>query len=88
MNARPTPKSKKSFTLSHSSVAFLERLRKQRKVASTSQVLDDLIRAAAASQRRKSTEDAISAYYTTLSEGDRRDQQAWGDFAAKQIPSG
>jgi hypothetical protein len=41
-----TTKDKRSFTLSCSSVVFLERLRKERKAASTSFVLDELIREA------------------------------------------
>ena len=42
-SSRTRPKEKRSFTLSHSSVAFLERLRKEKKATSTSQVLDELI---------------------------------------------
>jgi hypothetical protein len=78
---RRTTKEKKSFTLSRSSVVFLERLRKERKAASTSFVLDELIREAETERRRKATEDAISAYYDSLSDEEVKEQSAWGQFS-------
>jgi hypothetical protein len=82
---RTAAKEKKSFTLSRSSVVYLKRLRQERNAPSTSQVLDELIREADASQRRNSAEQAISAYYTSLSHQEKREQQAWGEFAAAQL---
>ena len=69
-------KEKKSFTLSRSSVAFLKRLRQQGDAPSTSLVLDELIQEAAACQRRISVEQAISAYYNSLSQEEKRQQEA------------
>ena len=77
-------KEKRSFTLSRSSVAFLERLRKERKAASTSFVLDELIHEAETERRRKATDDAISAYYDSLSDEEVKEQAAWGQFALEQ----
>lgn len=82
---RAAVKAKKSFTLSRSSVAFLERLRKERKAASTSLILDELIREAEARQRRRSAKQAITAYYSGLSLEERDEQKAWGDFALTQL---
>jgi hypothetical protein len=74
-------KKKKSFTLSPSSIVFLERLKRERKGDSVSLILDELIRQAEARRRRRTTEEAISAFYDSLSEEERKDEAAWGDFA-------
>ena len=78
-------KEKKSFTLSRSSVAFLQRLRQERNASSTSLVLDELIQEADADQRRKSAEQAISDYYNSLSGEELKEQVAWGEFAFSQL---
>lgn len=85
MNGRTSAKEKRSFTLSHSSLAYLERLRKEKKAASTSGILDELIRNAEAQERRSSTEEAISAYYSSLSADEEKENRAWGNFAAEQL---
>ena len=78
-------KEKKSFTLSQSSVAFLMRLREERKAPSTSMVLDELIQQADALQRRNSTDQAISEYYSSLSGDEIKEQDAWSEFATAQL---
>lgn len=85
MNRRTLIKVKKSFTLSHSSAVFLERLRKEKKAASTSRILDELIRDAEAHHRRSFTEQAISAYYSSLSPDEENEQRVWGEFAGEQF---
>jgi len=80
-----TRKEKKSFTLSRSSVAFLERLRKKRNAPSASIVLDELVRDADMRDRRESTERAIGEYYDNLSAAEREEEQAWGRFALAQF---
>jgi hypothetical protein len=85
MNRHTPVKVKKSFTLSHSSAVFLERLRQERRVASTSSILDELIRDAEAHHRRSLTEQAISTYYSTLSPDEENEQRIWGEFAGKQL---
>jgi hypothetical protein len=79
-----TSKKKKSFTLSPSSIVFLERLKRERKGASVSLILDELILQAEARRRRRTTEEAISAFYDSLSEEERKEEAAWGDFARNQ----
>lgn len=78
-------KTKKSFTLSRNSVAFLERLRKERKEKSTSMVLDELIREAAATRRREASERAITAYYDSLTPEEQAEEVAWATFAESQM---
>jgi hypothetical protein len=85
MTGRTSTKEKRSFTLSRSSVAYLERLRIEKKAASTSGILDELIRNVEAHERRNSTEEAISAYYSSLSADEEKENRAWGNFAAEQL---
>lgn len=85
MNSQPAVKEKKSFTLSRSSVAILKRLRQERMAPSTSMVLDELIQQADALQRRNSADQAISEYYSSLSEEEITEQAAWGEFALAQL---
>lgn len=65
--ARAT-KEKRSFTLSPKSVAFLERLRKEKKATSTSQVLDELIEDAAGRRTLEEVERSFTEYYNSLTE--------------------
>lgn len=81
---RATRRAKKSFTLSPSSVAFLDELRRERQAASTSLVLDQLIRNAEAMHRRQTAEESIAAYYSSLSPEEQKEQEAWGEFALEQ----
>jgi len=80
---RAATKEKKSFTLSRSSVAFLERLRKEKKTASTSQVLDELIGDADARRQLEAYEQAVTAYYDSLTDEERKEQRAWGELARR-----
>jgi hypothetical protein len=83
-NSRTATKEKKSFTLSRSSVAFLERLRKEKKATSTSKVLDELIGDADARRQLEAYEQAVTAYYDNLTDEEREEQRAWGEFAERQ----
>lgn len=78
-------KTKKSFTLSRASLAFLEQLRKRQKARSTSLILDRLIRQAAREARASAAERAVADYYSGLAPEELREQQAWGEFALDQI---
>lgn len=79
-------KEKKTFSLSRESVSYLESLRKQKKRHSTSSVLEDLIR----QQRQASEMERIAAsvthYYDSLSDEERAEDRAWGEFALSQFP--
>ena len=77
-------KQKRSYTLSPGSVAFLERLRKQRRAPSSSMVLDELIAEASRRQRRKEIHKAMDDYYTNLSDEELAEDRAWGKFALQQ----
>jgi hypothetical protein len=80
----PAIKQKRSFTLSPNSIAFLERLRKKRKVSSCSMVLDDLISEAQRRQRKAEVHKAMDDYYSSLTDEEIAEDRAWGEFGIEQ----
>ena len=79
-------KAKKSYTLSPTSVAFLETLRKKRGAASASSVLEDILQTVRRVQAKKNLERAIADYYDSLPSADAVEQERWGEFATEEFP--
>ena len=79
-------KAKKSYTLSQESVAFLEKLRRERRAASASSVLEELLQSARRGQKRKMLNQAVANYYDVLSPEDAEEQALWGDLALREFP--
>jgi len=79
-------KAKKSYTLSQESVAFLETLRKHRRAASISSVLEEILQAVRRQQERASMEKSVSAYYSSLADEEALEQAKWGEFASGEFP--
>ncbi|MGB6940809.1 MAG: hypothetical protein WBE37_00265 [Bryobacteraceae bacterium] len=79
-------KAKKSYTLSPESVAFLETLRKRRRAASISSVLEEILQAVRRQQERAGIEKSVFAYYTSLSDQEVAEQAQWGEFALSEFP--
>jgi len=63
---RADRRAKKSYTLSTESVAFLEALRKDRRAASISAVLEEILQDARRQLARQSGEEAVAEYYGLL----------------------
>jgi hypothetical protein len=80
-------KAKKSYTLSPESVAFLETLRKRRRAASISSVLEEILQAVRRQQERANIEKSVAAYYSSLSDKEVQEQAQWGEFALGEFPS-
>ena len=78
-------KTKKSYTLSPESVAFLEALRKKRSAPSVSSVLDEIVQTFQRGQAKKAVERAVADYYASLSAEDFDEQAKWGDFALAEF---
>ena len=78
-------KAKKSYTLSPESVAFLEALRKRRRAASISSVLEDILQAVRRQAERAKIEKSIDAYYSSLSDEQAAEHAEWGDFATSEF---
>jgi polyribonucleotide nucleotidyltransferase len=83
---RTDRKAKKSYTLSPESVAFLETLRKRRRAASISSVLEEILQAVRRQQERAGIEKSVSAYYSSLSDKEVLEQAQWGEFALREFP--
>jgi hypothetical protein len=81
-----TRKTRKSYTLSPESVAFLERVSRARRSPSVSSVLDELIESVRRAQEREALEQAVTGYYSALSEKEVKEQAQWGDFALAEFP--
>lgn len=79
-------KTKKSFTLSSETVLFLNAVRKKRKAASVSAILEEILQAARREYERSSVEKAVSDYYSSLSGTERKEQAEWAEFAFSQFP--
>lgn len=79
-------KAKKSYTLSPESIAFLETLRKLRRAASTSSILDEILQSVRRHHERASIEKSVSAYYSSLSGKEAAEQSEWGEFALREFP--
>ncbi len=80
-------KVKTSYTLSAESVAFLQAMRKSRRAASLSAVLEEILSAARTAHERRSVERAVANYYSGLSATEAKDLAEWGDFALREFPA-
>jgi hypothetical protein len=78
-------KAKKSFTLSAEAVAFLDAMRKERRVRSTSAILEDILRRARIEQGKLAVEKTISDYYSSLKTEEAKEHARWGDFAECEL---
>ena len=65
---------------------FLELMRKRRKSASVSAVLDELIAQHRRSQEAQRISASITGYYDSLTKGEVTEDRLWGQFAEGQFP--
>ena len=87
MPGKTNHKLKKSYTLSFEIVAFLEVMRKKRRVASASAVLEEILQAVKREQERASVDRAVASYYSSLEADEVAELAQWGDFAVSQRQS-
>jgi hypothetical protein len=81
ISKRRPVKAKKSYTLSAESVAYLEGLRKHRRAASTSSVLEDILQNVRQASKKMAVARAVTEYYSSLGEEELDEQAKWADFA-------
>ena len=79
-------KEKKTFSLSRESLRYLEAVRKERRNASVSSVLDELIRQQQQAKEMERISASITHYYDSLSDEEVAEERAWGEFAESQFP--
>jgi hypothetical protein len=73
--------------LSREAIRFLETEKKTRGKDSTSSVVEEIIEECRRRQRPQDSEAAISAYYDSLSDAEREENQLWGQFSETQFPA-
>jgi len=83
---RAERKAKKSYTLSSESVAFLEIMRKKRRAASVSSVLEEILQAVRRRQEQAKIDQSVSSYYSSLSGKDAKELNDWSEFALGEFP--
>ena len=84
---RSVRKARKTFSLSHETVRYLESLRKERKKDSMSSVLEDVIRQLQQTKEMERISASVTRYYDSLTSEEIAEDRAWGEFAATQFPS-
>jgi Tfp pilus assembly protein PilO len=83
---RSVRKARKTFSLSHETVRYLESLRKERKKDSMSSVLEDVIRQLQQTKEMERISASVTRYYDSLTSEEIAEDRAWGEFAATQFP--
>jgi len=81
-------KERRSFTLSPESIALLKELSAASgggRKRSASAVLDGVLRTLNSERKRKSVEQAIASYYSSLPEKVRDEDKEWGEFSLAQF---
>lgn len=78
-------KHRKTFTLSGESIDYLEQERRTAHSASTSAVLEKLIREKREEREREKIAAATTRYYDSLSDGEVERDASWGRFAESQM---
>ena len=86
MAGQSSRKEKRTFSLSPESLRYLESVRKQRKTASVSSVLDELIREQQRAAKMQRISASITSYYDSLTNQEVAEDRAWGEFAESQFP--
>lgn len=79
-------KEKKTFSLSRDAVSYLENARKAER-KSSSEILEELIREKKLAAEQERISASIRGYYDSLSEEEREENRAWGQFSESQFPS-
>jgi len=82
---RTEAKTKKSYTLSKDSVAFLEALRKKHRARSVSSVLEDLVQEARQEEQKREYEAQVTAYYDSLTEEEREEERGWAELGMRAL---
>jgi hypothetical protein len=74
-----------SFTLSHDSVEYLTQEQRQRKAASASAALEEILRERQRETKQRLLDAQISAYYDSIPDEQQAEDRAWGAFGESQI---
>ena len=78
-------KMKRSFTLSHESLAYVGETRRKRGAGSDSEALDLLLREAILEAKRQEIDAAYKDYYDTASEEELAEQREWAEMVGPNM---
>jgi hypothetical protein len=81
----PRIKQRRTFTLSPSSLAYLEQETRRRSADSQSAVLDTLLAEKMRERQMAALETAIGAYYDGLGDAEMEEDKIWGEFAGSRL---
>jgi hypothetical protein len=84
-NTSRTTRTKRSYSLSPNSVEFLEGLQKKHRARSVSAVLEDVVQEARRQEQKREYEAQVTAYYDSITEEEREEERAWGEFSMSQL---
>ncbi len=84
--ARAARKERRTFTLDHDLVGYVQDEARQRSISSLSAALEELLRESKRRREREKIQDAISRYYDSLAEDEREQERDWGACAETQFP--
>ena len=79
-------KTRRTFTLSRENVTFLRELEKEKRSASTSAALDELLYEKRMEREQQRHQASIAAYYDNLTDEQAEENAAWGEIAESQFP--
>ncbi len=82
---KPGGKIKKSYTLSPSSLTFLDAMRERRQAESISAILEEILQDVRRQQELASVERAVTNYYSSLTDEEVAANAQWGEFAMTQF---
>jgi hypothetical protein len=84
-NTNPGTKQRRTFTLSPTSLAYLEQETRRRNADSQSAILDELLQEKKRERQMAALEAAIGAYYDGLSDAEVEEDRIWGEFAGSHL---
>jgi len=83
----PGRKARKTFSLSRETLKYLESLRKGKRGASTSAILEELIRRQRQAAEMERISASVTRYYDSLTDEEMEKNRAWGQFSESQFPT-
>ena len=81
-------KQKRSFTLSPDSVRFLDQLKRKRRAASVSFVLEELVQNARKAAKARALDRAVDGYYSSLNPRGLSEDALWGELSFEEFSNG
>jgi predicted CopG family antitoxin len=84
--ARTQRKTRRTFSLSHEAVRYLESVRKGKRARSISSVLEELIRKRQEGDEMDRISASIAGYYDSLTDDQVAQDSSWGKFSEAQLP--